>query len=231
MQDRAIAGELVVLVEDVDHELAVLTPVIHRLPGDQRHAAVDGRLRHLAVLHAVRPAPDDLARAQCPKVLGQRLGEQEHVALGEELLARAQPRDQRPQLRVGEPEPIAVAVLEEHARAQVGIDALEVRGMDRLPALVGLAGRRDDTEGQLVHRDESMGGSSRLAGRECRLSEPQAQQLDARARDERLRARGAASASTAACPLLSNHRRRPARRAHRTSPAPPPRTRSAGRPR
>jgi hypothetical protein len=137
--------------------------VVHRLPGDEGQPAVDGQLGHLAVLDAVRPAPDDLARAQRAQILGQRLGQQEHVACGEELFARAQPRDERCQLLVGGPEPIAVAVLEEHARAQAGVDALEVRGMDRLPALVGLARRRDDAEGQFVHSDESMGGLSRLA--------------------------------------------------------------------
>ena len=64
VQDRAIARQLVVLVEDVQDEVAALAPVVHRLPGDEGQPAVDGQLGHLAVLHAVRPAPDDLARAQ-----------------------------------------------------------------------------------------------------------------------------------------------------------------------
>ena len=44
VQHRAVAGELVVLVEDVQAEAAVVGPVVHRLPGDQRQAAVDGQL-------------------------------------------------------------------------------------------------------------------------------------------------------------------------------------------
>ena len=53
-------------------------------------------------------------------------------------------------------EALAVAALEEHPRAQVGVDALEVGGMDRLPALVGLARRRDDAEGQLLVHGASL---------------------------------------------------------------------------
>ena len=100
VQDRAVARQLVVLVEDVETKSPSLAPVVHRLPGDEGHAPVDGELGHLAVLDAVRPAPDDLPGAQRLEVLGQRLGQQEHVALREELLARAQPADQRPDLLV-----------------------------------------------------------------------------------------------------------------------------------
>ena len=95
------------------------------------------------------------------------LGSRSTSHCGEELLARAQPADQRRELLVGGPELIAVAVLEEHARAQAGVDALEVRGMDRLPALVGLARRRDDAEGQVGPRDESMSGLRRFAAFNC----------------------------------------------------------------
>ena len=57
-----------------------------------------------AVLHAVRPAPHDLAGAQRLEVVRQRLGQQDHVALGEQLLARAQAADERLEVVVGEAE-------------------------------------------------------------------------------------------------------------------------------
>jgi hypothetical protein len=96
--------------------------------GDERHAPVDGELGHRAVLARSAASPRRPARAQRLEVLGQRLGQQEHVALREELLARAQPADQRPDLRIGGSELVAVAALEEHPRAQVGVDALEWAG-------------------------------------------------------------------------------------------------------
>ena len=88
VQHRAVARQLVVLVEHVDAEVALAGPVVHRLEGDQRELAVDRQLRHPRVLDAVRPAPHDLAGAQRLEIVGQRLGQQDDVALGEQL-ARA----------------------------------------------------------------------------------------------------------------------------------------------
>ena len=62
VQDGAVARQLVVLVEDVQPEPAVGLPVIHRLEGDQRQPPIDGDLGQRGILHAVRPAPDDLSR-------------------------------------------------------------------------------------------------------------------------------------------------------------------------
>ena len=44
VQDGAVAGQLVVLVKDVQPEPAVGLPVIHRLEGDQRQPRIDGDL-------------------------------------------------------------------------------------------------------------------------------------------------------------------------------------------
>ena len=62
VQHGAVAGQLVVLVEDVQAEPAVGLPVVHRLERDQRQPPIDGDLSQGGILHAVRPAPDDLSR-------------------------------------------------------------------------------------------------------------------------------------------------------------------------
>ena len=90
---------------------------------------------------------------------GQRLGQQDDVAVGDELVAGQQPGDVRRQLLVGHAEALAVAAFEVDARPQVGVDPLEVPRMDRQPALVLLAGPRDDSEAELVHT---------CAGHRCR---------------------------------------------------------------
>jgi hypothetical protein len=87
VQHRAVAGELVVLVEDVQAERAVGGPVVHRLEGDERQPPFHGQLRELLVLDAVRPAPQHLTFAQLRDVVGDRLEQQDDVALRDELLA------------------------------------------------------------------------------------------------------------------------------------------------
>ena len=121
-------------------------PVVHRLERDQRQVPVDGRLGHLRVLDAVRPAPQGLAFAQFADVFEHRLGQQDDVAGGEEVRPREHPGDERGQLAVGDSEVFAVAVLQVDAGTQIGVDALEVRGVDGQPVLVLLAGVRDDAE-------------------------------------------------------------------------------------
>jgi hypothetical protein len=69
VQHRAVAGQLAVLVEDVQGELAVTGPGVHRFEGDQRQTPVDGQLSDLLALDAVRPAPQDLPVAQLGQVL------------------------------------------------------------------------------------------------------------------------------------------------------------------
>ena len=56
--------------------------------------------------------------------------------------------DQRSELVVGDAEALAVAVLEHDVRPQVGVDALEVRRMQRQPPLVGLARRGEHAESE-----------------------------------------------------------------------------------
>lgn len=105
--------------------------MVHGLPGDQGQPPVDGDLGHLLVLHAVRPSPQDLALAQLGDVVVHRLGQQRDVALGDELLARAQAGDEWSQRVVGDAEPFAVALLEEDPLAYVRGDPVEVAGVQR----------------------------------------------------------------------------------------------------
>ena len=67
VQHRAVAGQLVVLVEHVQAERAVGGPVVHRLERDQGQPPVDGQLGDLRVLDAVRPAPQRSARRAAPR--------------------------------------------------------------------------------------------------------------------------------------------------------------------
>jgi hypothetical protein len=53
---------------------------------------------------------------------------------------------------VGEAEALAVAALEVELVAQDRVDPLEVRRVDRQPALVLLQGRRDDAGAEEIHR-------------------------------------------------------------------------------
>jgi hypothetical protein len=45
VQDGAVAGDLVVLVKDVQAESAIGLPVVHYLEGDQRQPPINGDLR------------------------------------------------------------------------------------------------------------------------------------------------------------------------------------------
>ena len=150
VQDRAVAGQLVVLVEDVDAEVAVRASSGSSPP--RRSASARRSMASWVISRSCtqcgQPQTTWPGRSVC-EVLGQRLGQQDHVALREAAPRASAAR--RPAARAARrrtPKPLAVAVLEEHPRAQLGVDALDVRGMDRQPALVGLARRRDDAEGQ-----------------------------------------------------------------------------------
>ncbi len=113
MQHRAVAGELVVLVEDMNTERALRRPVVHRLPSDHGQSAVDAQLGDRLVLDAVRPAPQHLPVPQLGDVLQRRFGQQDHVARGDQLVPRADPAHQRCELLVGHAEALPVAVLQE----------------------------------------------------------------------------------------------------------------------
>jgi hypothetical protein len=148
VDDRAVAGQLVVLVKDVQAKAAVGLPVVHRLPRDERQALVDGELGDLAVLHAVRPPPQHLSIAQLGEVGGLRLRKQHDIGLRHGLFAAEHRPDEGLELRIGNAEAQPVAALEDHARAQILVDALEVRRVNRHPPLVRLARGRHDAEAQ-----------------------------------------------------------------------------------
>ncbi len=86
VQHRAVAGHLVVLVKDMQGERPVGAPVLHGLERDERLAVFDGTLSQRRVLHAVRPAPQDLpAPPKFVEIVGVRLDQQDDVALGDQL--------------------------------------------------------------------------------------------------------------------------------------------------
>ncbi len=87
MQDRAVARQLVVLVEDVGAKAPLGGPVVHCFPCDQRQPAVYCELSDCLVLDAVRPAPQDLPPMELGEVLLHRLGLKYHVALLDQLRA------------------------------------------------------------------------------------------------------------------------------------------------
>ena len=136
LDHRAVARELVVLVEDVEADRAVAGPVVHRLEGDQRELLVDGHLGELRVLHAVGPAPQDLPGTEGGDVGVLRLGQQHHVRLGQELGARGEPGDVRRERAVGGAEALAVPVLEPDLRPEVGVQQRDVLRVQRQPELV-----------------------------------------------------------------------------------------------
>ena len=128
VEHGAVAGDLVVLVEHVQVEGTVAVPVIHRLECDERELPVDGHLRELLVLHAVRPSPEHLPDTQRGDVAEQRLGLQEDVALLDELLTGPEAGDPALQPVVGHAVAIPVSLLEVHVPPEVLGDPSQVRG-------------------------------------------------------------------------------------------------------
>ena len=119
VEDGAVAGDLVVLVEDVKVKRTIAVPVVHRLEGDQCELLVDGHLREYLVLHAVRPPPEDLPDTHFGDVAEQRLGLQNDVALLDELLTSSEACDPALELVVGHAVAIPVATFEVDARPEV----------------------------------------------------------------------------------------------------------------
>ena len=124
--------------------------MVHRLERDQRQPPIDGDLGQRGVLHAVRPAPDDLSVIHFCEILGLHLGQQDDVAVGDELLAGADAADEFGQSVVGGAELRAVAVLEEDPLPDLGIDPAEMRGMDRQSTFIGLARVGENAERKLL---------------------------------------------------------------------------------
>ena len=116
-----------------------MRPVVHRLPGDQRLAAVDRDLGDRLVLHAVDPSTERPPLPHLLEIGGRRLGKQQRVAVAHQLLAGAQAADQALELRVADAEGRAVVALEEDPPPQVGVELCEMGRMDRQPTLVLLA--------------------------------------------------------------------------------------------
>src|SRR5450631_3050391 len=108
MQDRAVPGELVVHMEDVDDETPRLRPVIHRLPRYERQPFVDTDLRQLGVLDGMRPAPENLSFSKAGDIIQGGLGQQYDVAGRDDLLTRTNAADQGRQMLVGDPVALAV---------------------------------------------------------------------------------------------------------------------------
>ena len=148
MDHRAVPGELVVDVEDVQGEIAAARPVVHRLEGDQGQTLVDGALRDLSVLHAVRPAPEDLAVAEVVQVGRLRLGEHHDIARRDHIGAGGDAADQGTQCVVGRAEPRAVPGLEHDALTQLARDAVEASRVKRQAALIRFRGGGKDAERQ-----------------------------------------------------------------------------------
>ena len=139
VQDRAVAGELVVLVKDVQPESAVGLPVVHRLEGDQRQAPIDGDLRQRGILHAVRPPPNNLSRIEFGEILGLDLGQQNDVASGDELLPGADSADESGQCVIRGAKLRAVAVFEEDPTPDPMVDPGEMRRVNWQSTLVRFA--------------------------------------------------------------------------------------------
>jgi hypothetical protein len=79
----------------------------------------------------VRPAPEDLSVSQLRDVGDHRLGQHDDIAAGHQLGAREDATDLGRELGIADPEPLAVALFEEDAWAEVLLDPAEVQRVDR----------------------------------------------------------------------------------------------------
>ena len=150
VQDRAVARHLVVLVEDVDDEVAlslqwfIASQAMRVTRRSMASWAISRSWTQCGQPQTTWPGRS-VSRSSAS---GLGSSSTSHCARAPRASAARRRAARSPRRRTPA---LAVAVLEEHPRAQAGVDALEVRGMDRLPALVGLARRRDDAEGQVGH--------------------------------------------------------------------------------
>ena len=74
-------------------------------------ASVNGDLRKGGILHAVWPSPDHLSDPQLRQVLGLHLGQQDDVAVRDDLVTCLDSADQLGQCIISGAELLAVAVL------------------------------------------------------------------------------------------------------------------------
>ena len=151
MQNRAVTGHLVVLMEDVQPEGTIGRPVVHCLERDQRQPPVDAQLGDLLVLDTMRPAPQDLPLPHLREVQWLRLGQQDDIAFREELLTGAKPCHAGRELLVGHAETLTVAALKVDAFPQISIDPLDMQRMDREPPFVLLQRPRHDSQAEPIH--------------------------------------------------------------------------------
>ncbi len=146
MQYRAVPGELVVLVKDMQSESTASLPVVHGLERDEREPFVDGELGHLAVLDTMRPSPQHLPVAKVAQVAVLRFRQQDHVRFRDHLLAGSDRPDVGTQLIIREAEPKSVPVFEHDRRPQVGVDPVEACRMQRQAPFPRLAGAGEHAE-------------------------------------------------------------------------------------
>jgi hypothetical protein len=138
-------------MEDVNDEIPLRRPVVHRLPGNEGQPFVDAQLSQLVVLDGVWPTPEHLPLSKAGHILQRGLGQQHHIAGRDDLLARTKARNLGGELLIGDAVAVAIAPLEEDPRPQVGVDPVEVLGMDWQPELVLLARGAKYSETELVH--------------------------------------------------------------------------------
>ena len=158
MHDGGVPRELVVLVEHVEAEVAVVRVVVHRLPRDQRLATVDRNLGQALVLNAVRPPPQHPALGQRLEVPDDRFRYQHDVAFRHQLLPRAKTGEHTDEPRIGHVVGVAIPVLDVGASPQRRVDPGEVLRVNRQPALVRLARTGDHAEAERGHGRRRPGG-------------------------------------------------------------------------
>ena len=170
VKDRAVPGELVVLVEHVQTEVALPGPVVHRLEGDEGEPTVDRGLRQPGVLHTVRPAPQDATLRDLGHLSQLGFREQQHVGGVDHLGALRHPPHARLDKAGIELEVGGVAAFDDHACAEVRLDPVQVPGMYRESTLVLHGGAREQTEAEeFASRGDTIasgggGGGGRVSG-------------------------------------------------------------------
>ena len=152
LQHRAVAGELVVLVEHVEPDVAVAGPVVHGLEGDQGQPPVDGELGELGILDAVGPAPQDAALASSRRSACCGFGSTTTSDWHEDLLTRGRTpatRSDRARSETPKRSPYPCSSVIRARRS--ASSPRQVLRVEREPVLVLLGGRADDPEVEQRH--------------------------------------------------------------------------------
>ena len=151
VQHRAVAGELVVLVEHMQAEGAVevqwfiASKAIRVSRRSMASWVISSSWTQCGQPH--RTWPSRSSARSSGSGLGSRTTSHSAMSCSRER----SPADVRRQLLVGHAEALAVALLEEDPRAQVGVDPLDVRGWIGSRRSFSLRDG-DDAEAELVHR-------------------------------------------------------------------------------